>query len=590
MAKRTTWSIVWSACASITRSSVLATSTLLAVNALNAQPAQPQPTSTQPPVLFLDQGWDEHMRQLFYFTPQGSRMIPKDWFLALETGTPDKLFSARENLLRYGFIYHDTPNVDLNPYNLPIGFALDPVDVRDQGQHIGLTCAACHTGEVRVNGQRIRVDGAPATLDFDRFYMELAQTVRQTIRDDARYQRFAKRILGDNPSQKKRDDLKEAFTIFEAKLSGDATIRHPEVPAGFSRVDALNQIINALAVKDLRLPENLRAVDAPVSYPHLWYAPKLDWVQWNPVASNPLARNIGQVLGVFGSTNLTSLLDRLFTSSALVNNLIAIENWLEELKSPRWDEARFGAIDMVKAKKGHGIFKAECSGCHNMPPFRMTSAEDNIAGKTFIKVGRIDFRKVGTDPTYMLSFVSRSVSTGELEHILFDHRPVVNGAEFFKGVVGAVTKRATIMLPMSKEQKIAVNGYRFKAKQGGLFEDLQPYEPPSLTDIKAGPLLGTWATGPFLHNGSVPNVYELLSPVSERSKVFWVGSRELDTQKMGMVSTEQEGLFRYDTSLKNNGNGGHQFPKNGLTPEERFAVIEYLKDPLRFAPQGYQVP
>jgi hypothetical protein len=42
--------------------------------------------------------------------------------------------------------------------------------------------------------------------------------------------------------------------------------------------------------------------------------------------------------------------------------------------------------------------------------------------------------------------------------------------------------------------------------------------PPSTTDIKAGPLLGIWATGPFLHNGSVPNIYELLSPPRERSR------------------------------------------------------------------------
>jgi mono/diheme cytochrome c family protein len=555
-----------------------------------AQPSPASPTLSQNSPLFLDQGWDEHMRQLFYFTPQGSRMMPKDWFLALETLEGDTLFSDRSNLSRYGFIYHEVANADLNPYNLPIGFAIDPVEVRNEGQHIGLTCAACHTGEVEIKGQRIRIDGGSATLDFDTFYNHVAKAVRTTLRSEERYQRFEARVLGQSISESKREALKEAFTAFEARLSGDAVIRHPEVPSGFSRVDALNQIINALAVKDLRLPDNLRAVDAPVSYPHLWYAPKLDWVQWNPVASNPFARNIGQVLGVFGSSNLTSLLDRLFTSTTLINNLIAIEDWLHDLKSPRWDEARFGSIDMPKATRGRDIFKAECAGCHNMPPFRMTQADENIAGKTFIKVGRIDFRKVGTDPTYMQSFVSRSVSTGELEHILFDHRAVVNGAEFFKGVVGAVTKRATLMLPMSKDEKVAVNGYRFKPKEGErLFEKLQPYEPPSLTDLKAGPLLGTWATGPFLHNGSVPNVYELLSPPAERSKVFWVGGRELDTEKLGMISTEKAGLFKFDTTLKNNGNGGHVFPKNGLSHEDRLAVIEYLKDPLRFAPAGYKI-
>jgi mono/diheme cytochrome c family protein len=556
-----------------------------------AQPAPISPPAPVVPVIFLEQGWDEHMRQLFYFTPQGSRMAPRDWFLALETVEGGELFSAKDNLSRFGFIYHDIPNPDLNPHNLPIGFAVDPVETRGQGAAIGLTCAACHTGEVVHNGQRIRIDGGPATLDFDTFYAELAKVIQHTHRDDERFKRFAVRVLGASHSEEKYTDLKDELRKFEAQITGDAVIRHPEVPSGFSRVDALNQIVNALAVRDLRMPENLRAVDAPVSYPQLWHAPKLDWVQWNPVASNPLARNIGQVLGVFGSTNLTSLMDRLFTSTTLVRNLIAIEDWLVDLKSPRWDEVRFGAIDTAKATRGRDLFKAECAGCHNMAPFRMTSAEDNIAGKTFIKVGRIDFRKVGTDENYMRSFVSRSVSTGELEHILFDHRPVVNGAEFFKGVVGAVTKRATIMLPVPKDDKIAANGFRFKPKEGSglaaVFEDLKPYDPPSLTDMKAGVLLGMWATGPYLHNGSVPNIYELLSPPEERSKVFWVGGRELDTQKLGMISTEKSGLFKFDTTLKNNGNGGHVFPKNGLSHEDRMALIEYLKDPLRFAPQGY---
>src|SRR5712672_1888448 len=39
---------------------------------------------------------------------------------------------------------------------------------------------------------------------------------------------------------------------------------------------------------------------------------------------------------------------------------------------------------------------------------------------------------------------------------------------------------------------------------------------------------GVWATPPYLHNGSVPNIYALLSPVSERPKSFYLGRREFD--------------------------------------------------------------
>ena len=56
--------------------------------------------------------------------------------------------------------------------------------------------------------------------------------------------------------------------------------------------------------------------------------------------------------------------------------------------------------------------------------------------------------------------------------------------------------------------------------------------PQVLAQYKARPLQGAWATAPFLHNGSVPNLYELLSPVTERSKRFFLGRREYDPVKV----------------------------------------------------------
>ena len=60
--------------------------------------------------------------------------------------------------------------------------------------------------------------------------------------------------------------------------------------------------------------------------------------------------------------------------------------------------------------------------------------------------------------------------------------------------------------------------------------------PQVVPGYKARPHEGVWATPPFLHNGSVPNLYQLLSPVSERSKRFFVGRREFDPVKVGLVT------------------------------------------------------
>jgi hypothetical protein len=62
-----------------------------------------------------------------------------------------------------------------------------------------------------------------------------------------------------------------------------------------------------------------------------------------------------------------------------------------------------------------------------------------------------------------------------------------------------------------------------------------PKDPPirAVAIYKARPLTGIWAVSPYLHNGSVPNMYALLSPQEERPNKFWTGSKEFDPGKMG---------------------------------------------------------
>jgi len=93
---------------------------------------------------------------------------------------------------------------------------------------------------------------------------------------------------------------------------------------------------------------------------------------------------------------------------------------------------------------------------------------------------------------------------------------------------------------------------------------------------KARPLDGIWATAPYLHNGSVPTIDDLLRPVADRPRTFHVGSRELDLVKMGFVTTPVEGSFLFDTSIEGNRNTGHDWGTS-LSAQERADLIEYLK-------------
>jgi hypothetical protein len=104
---------------------------------------------------------------------------------------------------------------------------------------------------------------------------------------------------------------------------------------------------------------------------------------------------------------------------------------------------------------------------------------------------------------------------------------------------------------------------------------------------------GIWATPPFLHNGSVPTLYALLSPRDERPPQFCVGNLEFDPANVGYVSTlDPCGGGVFDTTLPGNSNAGHEYrdlndyetPEMAsgrlgplLKPEQRKEIVEYLK-------------
>jgi hypothetical protein len=112
---------------------------------------------------------------------------------------------------------------------------------------------------------------------------------------------------------------------------------------------------------------------------------------------------------------------------------------------------------------------------------------------------------------------------------------------------------------------------------------------------RARPLDGVWATAPYLHNGSVPTLNDMLLPQDKRPAAFCVGNREFDPADVGLKVAAgaacEPGLFSLDTSRLGNSNRGHSFqgsetdpkklPPGVIGPElsapDRKALIEYLK-------------
>ena len=248
---------------------------------------------------------------------------------------------------------------------------------------VGLTCSACHTGQLEYRGKGVRIDGGAATLDLASFQTELGYAVAFTDKIPGRFDRFARAVLGDNASATDKQKLRQEFEAFlnaglAEKNAADAGKLYAAA-GGFGRTDALGRIGNYVFGTELD-NANLRVANSPVSFPPLWYTSWFAWVQYNASIQQPMVRNIGEALGVRARVNLTDPA-RLYQSTVNVKEQWAMESLLagatafNGLQPPAWPEAVFGPIDQAKAQKGAELYKQQCQHCH-LPPVNSPELQD----------------------------------------------------------------------------------------------------------------------------------------------------------------------------------------------------------------------
>lgn len=94
------------------------------------------------------------------------------------------------------------------------------------------------------------------------------------------------------------------------------------------------------------------------------------------------------------------------------------------------------------------------------------------------------------------------------------------------------------------------------------------------------PLDGIWLRAPYLHNGSVPTLRDLLEKPENRPKEYYRGNDVLDKEKVGFVSNlvEEKGkkFFKFDTKIPGNSNSGHSYGTD-LSSDDKDAIVEYMK-------------
>ncbi|MBK5351922.1 hypothetical protein JFU37_05270 [Pseudomonas sp. TH41] len=552
-------------------------------------------------VHYLEQ-WSAADRQTYYFTPQGTQVkgLRYDWFNALELPFSQQRFAAPEYLARFGFLIDPSQrSIPNNPGNLPVGFARHQ-NPGSQDEFLDITCAACHTGELRFNGQAVRIDGGSAqhvlpssvpTLRGGSFGQALVASLTSTYYNPWKFERFARNVLGqdyDIRHQQLRKNFKESLDTF-LKVAWNDTHRglYP-TEEGPGRTDAFGRIANA-SFGDAISPANYRVANAPVDYPQLWDMWNFDWVQWNGSAQQPMARNIGEALGVgatlnfFDSSGQPLKGDDRYPSSVRVHDLHLIEQTLQRLKPPAWPEELLGAIDKPLAAKGRALFTENCAGCH-VP----RSVESDGRWVQHLKMLPVAF--IGTDP-------------GAADNIA-DHRFDLTALQWDPAELGQLDVQLqptpTELLDLSKLSSAKGLAYITAFVENRAYRDANipvaerpamdgfglPIGVRELRAYKARPLAGVWATPPFLHNGSVPSLYQLLSPQDERATTFYKGTFEYNPRHLGYRTEAFTNGFEFDTRITGNHNSGHEFRAgklgNGvigrwLQPEERWALLEYLK-------------
>jgi hypothetical protein len=522
-------------------------------------------------------------------------------------------------------LQQDTLN---NPDRLPVGFArstsypdrrYSPGGAGEVGRVIpnvvGFNCSLCHTAQLNFRGRGLRIEGGPAMVDLGQFEKAVGNALYLTRIEPFRFHRFAARVLG--PEHTEAEEIALKVDLQDFLVRGDSLQRallargiYP-TPEGFSRLDAIGRIGNFVLGEELAdkgratHDYNLAVANAPVTFPHIWDTPWFEWVQYNASFKLPIMRNAGEAMGVFAAANLVTLdhPDSLFSSSINLPNLIEFESLIRGsqafggLRAPEWPDF-FPPIDRALAELGDSLYVENCQGCH-LPAF---DRPDAILADTFwvsdverryLRLNVVNLHAIGTDPTAAVNMATRMVQLGPLGEAFKDgvKRHGWVGMDSL-GMGGMVPFGVALPFVISQtvNKKAAELGFPTGIAGGPDVERTGPLIQAPL-GYKARPLNGVWATPPYLHNGSVRNIYELLGPEEDRATTFWLGTREYDPERLGYVTDTIEGGFLFDTRLTGNSNRGHHFtgPANSwqsgrsgvigraLSPEERMAIIEYLK-------------
>jgi cytochrome c2 len=490
-----------------------------------------------------DQGLEGDAKETFHHRTQGVNLLPAGWFRALEQAGSEAMFNEPDHMAGFGFLPDEGSE-------FPIGFAL-------QGEYIGLNCSACHTAEIQVHGQPVRIEGGRGNVDLGMFRSALGQALGVTAQTPDKFQRFAARVLTEqgapvDPAGMQALGGAVKQYLMKVKARSEVTAQLTRVVNGPGRVDAYGSGYNAIFGP--LSPKNLRPIDAPVRLPHLWGTNDFAWVQYNGGIRLPLARNLiasvaaGATLPILDAEGKLLPEEQRYESSSRATDLEALESAMAQIGAPKYP----GYVDPEAAKRGAALYRKNCASCHDGG--RWTSIQQGPYSERLLDLRMFPVERIGTDPN--------------------------NARAFQRTFDGSALGLGTA--PMA--EGLAFISNQILAKQG--FQPSRPNDLRAPSAYRARPLDGIWAAAPYLHNGSVLTLDELLGPPAARRKSFKLSTRPVfDAERVGFVEPAEG--FEYDTTQPGNSNAGHEFRRArpgtpgvvgpALSEQKRSDLIEFLK-------------